>query len=182
VVYGSTVEAQNIQVSERELTVLLSHAIGEHALVELVFEGASSGRLALIQNVQHEPLTGKILHVDFHAVQADEEMEATVPVEPVGEPLGVRTYGGLLEQVVREIPVRCLPRQLPERVTVDVSKLNVGDAIHVADIKLPEGVTATADPDLAVFLVAAPTVATASEETETISEPEVIKEKKPETP
>jgi large subunit ribosomal protein L25 len=179
VVYGSATEPENLQVSGRELEVLLAGASSEHLLVELV-SASGPGRLAMIQEIQHEPLTGKILHVDFHAVRADEEMEAVVPVEPVGEPAGVKTGGGLLEQLVRELPIRCLPAHLPERIRVDVSALDIGDAIHVSSIALPEGVAAAADGDLTVFLVAAPTVAVAEEAEAGPSEPEVIKEKKEE--
>ena len=108
--------------------------------------------------MQHEPLSGAIVHVDFHAVKMDEMLHTSVPVEPTGEPNGVKNFGGMLEQSLRSLEIECLPKDLPELVTVDVSALNVGDSLHVKDIALPAGVTAQDDADLTVFLVAAPTV------------------------
>ena len=109
-----------------------------------------------------------------------EEIEAEIPLEPVGEPVGVKTYGGLFQQNMRSLAIRCLPQNLPEIITVDVSALNIGESLHVKDIKLPAGVTATEDADLTVFLVSEPTVADESAAAEAPTAPEVIKEKKPE--
>jgi large subunit ribosomal protein L25 len=122
-----------------------------------------------------------VLHVDFHAVSMDEKIEADVPVEPVGVANGVKNFGGLLEQSLRTLEVECLPRDLPDKITVDVSALNIGDSIHVRDIRLPAGVAAITQSDLTAFSVLAPAV-----EEEPVAEvaevagPEVIKEKKEE--
>lgn len=183
VVYGAKQPPLHLQLSSREVTNVLAKATGEHFLVELeIAGGASAGnRLALIQEVQHHPVRGDVLHVDFHAVSADEKLHASVPVETVGEPNGVKNFGGLLEVPMHSIEVECLPRHLPDVIRVDVSNLNVGDAIHVRDLQLPEGVTAHVDADLTVVRVAAPTVAeVAVPGVEAAAQPEVIKEKKPE--
>ncbi|GAB4175050.1 MAG: 50S ribosomal protein L25 [Terrimicrobiaceae bacterium] len=179
VIYGSQSRPSNLEVNRRELEALLAHAVGENILVELEIDdaGTKSNRLSLIQEVQHHPVRGEVLHVDFHAVSMTEEIEAEVVVEPVGEPVGVKTYGGLLQQSMRALAISCLPQNLPELITVDVSALNVGEAIHVKDITLPAGVTAVADADLTVFLVSEPTVAT-EPAAEAPTAPEVIKEKK----
>jgi large subunit ribosomal protein L25 len=183
VIYGGKEKPQSLQVSRREINTLLSHAIGENILVDLEISdaGKTTSRLALIQEVQHNPLGGAVLHIDFHAVSEKEILHANIPVEALGEPIGVRSYGGILEQNMRNIEVACLPKDLPEIVRVDVSNLNIGDSIHIKHIMLPEGVTATADGELTVFHVVAPTV----EEEKPVAEaaaasPEVIKEKKPE--
>jgi len=121
-----------------------------------------------------------VLLVDFHGVSANEELESTIPVEPVGEALGVKSFGGILEQLVRSLSVRCLPKDLPEIIQVDVSELGIGNSLHVKDIKLPAGVTAADDADVTVFLVAEPNVAVeAPAAAEAPTAPEVIKEKKP---
>jgi large subunit ribosomal protein L25 len=179
VIYGQKTSPANLEVSHRELEALLSHSVGENILVELQIEDGAkkSTQLSLIQEVQHHPIARTILHVDFQAVSATEEITADVTVEPVGEADGVKNFGGLLEQSIRSIEVRCLPQNLPELLSVDVSALKVGEALHIRDLKLPAGVTATADPDLTVFIVAEPTVATAAATTEATS-PEVLKEKK----
>jgi large subunit ribosomal protein L25 len=109
-------------------------------------------------------------------------IQADVPVEPMGVANGVKNMGGLLEQNLRSLAIECLPRDLPDVIKVDVSALNIGDAIHVREIQLPEGVTTRIQPDLTAFSVLAPTVeeepvaATA----EAAAGPEVIKEKKEE--
>lgn len=183
VIYGASQATANLEVDRREVEGLLSHAVGENILVELAIDDGrtTTNRLSLIQEVQHHPVSREVLHVDFHAVSMTEEIEAEVVLEPIGEPLGVKTFGGLLQQSMRSLSIRCLPKDLPELITVDVSALNIGEAIHVRDLHLPQGVVATADEDLTVFLVSEPTVAAAVEETaEAPAVPEVIKEKKPE--
>ena len=157
---------------------MLSHASGENILVELEIEGEKAGRLALVQEVQHAPIGGDILHVDFHAVSIDEMIEADVPLEPTGTAEGVKTFGGLLEQALRSLEIECLPKDLPDVITVDVSHLNIGDAIHVREIPLPQGVTTRVSADLTVFSVVAPTVEEEPVAAEVAAGPEVITAKK----
>ena len=179
VIYGGKTKTEPLQVSRRDISLMLSHASGENILVELEIDGESGGRLALVQEVQHAPLGGDILHVDFHAVSMNEMIEADVPLEPTGTAEGVKTFGGLLEQALRSLEIECLPRDLPDVITVDVSHLNIGDAIHVREIPLPEGVTTRISPDLTVFSVLAPTVEEEPAVTaEAATAPEVITEKK----
>ena len=182
VVYGGKEKPQSLQVSRREIQTLLSHAVGENILVDLEISdaGKTTNRLALIQEVQHNPLGGAVLHVDFHAVSQNETLEANIPIEALGEAVGVRSYGGILGQNIRSLEVECLPKDLPEIITVDVSNLNIGDSIHVKHLILPPGVKATVDGELTVFLVAAPTVEEEKPVVEAAASPEVIKEKKPE--
>src|SRR3954464_4016247 len=127
VIYGSKDKPETLQVSKRDINSLLSHAAGENILVEL--EVAGQSRLALVQEVQHAPLGGAGLHIDFHAVSQDEVIQADVPLEPIGTANGVKNMGGLLEQNLRTLAIECLPRDLPDLLTVDVSALNIGDAI-----------------------------------------------------
>ena len=152
-------------------------------LVELEIGGDGQTRTALVQEVQHSPVGGDIRHVDFHAISMDQMIEAEVPLEPVGTAVGVKTFGGLLEQSLRALAIQCLPGDLPDRITVDVSQLNIGDAIHVRDIQLPQGVTAKAQLDLTAFSVLAPVVeeeSVAAEAEAAAAGPEVITEKKEE--
>jgi large subunit ribosomal protein L25 len=161
---------------------MMSHAAGENVLVELEIAGEKSSRTALVQEVQHTPLGGDIRHVDFHAISMDETIQAEVPLEPVGTANGVKNFGGLLEQNLRALTLECLPRDLPDRITVDISQLNIGDSIHVRDIQLPSGVTAKVQPDLTAFSVVAPVVEEEPvvAEAEAAAGPEVITEKKEE--
>lgn len=158
VIYGAKDAAQNLQLVERDVRNLLGHASSESVLVEVAIEGAAT-RTALISEVQHHPVSRAILHVDLHVVAMDELMTAEVPIVPTGEAEGVKTGGGLLEQNLRELEIECLPGDLPAEISVDVSALKIGEAIHVRDLKLPQGVTALNDADLTVLAIAEPTVA-----------------------
>ncbi len=179
VIYGAKDRPEALQVSRRDISAMLSHASGENILVELEIAG-DANRLALVQEVQHAPVSGDVLHVDFHAVSMDETIEADVPLEPTGIANGVKNFGGLLEQSLRSISIECLPRDLPDVISVDVSALNIGDAIHVRDIPLPAGVTTRLPADLTAISVLAPTVEEepAVSAAEAPAAPEVIKEKK----
>jgi large subunit ribosomal protein L25 len=181
IVYGARTKPEPLQIAKRDISLILSHASGENILVELEIDGEKSGRLALVQEVQHAPVGGDILHVDFHAVSMDEKIEADVPLEPTGIAEGVKTFGGLLEQALRSLAIECLPRDLPDVITVDVSHLNIGDAIHVREIPLPQGVTTRVPADLTAFSVLAPTVEEApAAAPEAAAAPEVITAKKEE--
>src|SRR6266481_8214110 len=184
IVYGGKDKPQPLQVSRRDISVMLSHASGENILVELEIAGEKSSRMAMIQEIQHSPVGGDVLHVDFHAVSMDEKIEADVPLETTGIANGVKNFGALLEQSLRVLAVECLPRDLPDKITVDVSALDIGDSIHVREIKLPDGVVAKVPPDLTAFSVAAPIAeeepVTPEAEAAAAAGPEVITAKKEE--
>ncbi|MEI6339470.1 MAG: 50S ribosomal protein L25 [Verrucomicrobiota bacterium] len=183
VFYGAKDASSNLEVLKKDIDRLLSHAVSENILVELEITdgGTITNRLSLIQEVQRHAVRDQVIHVDFHAVSMTEEIEAEVVLEPVGESIGVKSMGGLLQQNMRSLGIRCLPQNLPEMIMVDVSALSVGDSLHVRDIKLPEGVFATPDAELTVFLVSEPSVAEVpAASVATAASPEVIKEKKTE--
>src|SRR5204863_1260381 len=182
VIYGGTDKPQALQVAAREINAMMSQASGENVLVELEIAGEGASRTALVQEVQHSPVGGDIRHVDFHAISMDQLIQAEVPLEPTGTAVGVKTVGGLLEQSLRVLAIECLPGDLPDRITVDVSQLNIGDSIHVRDIQLPSGVTPKVQTDLTAFSVIAPIVEEEAPvaEAEAAAGPEVITEKKEE--
>ena len=187
VVYGRQVTPQNIEVNAKEMEDLIHHSVSENLLVDLTIkDDARPKRLALVQEVQHYALTGKVLHVDFHEVAENEKVTILVPVETSGEAEGVKTDGGVLEHVLFKIKVRGLPKDLPEVITVDVSHLKIGQAIHLGDIKAPENTEILGDKHISVISVAAPR--TEEEEAADLAaaaeavpgEVEMIKEKKEE--
>ncbi len=183
VIYGGKDKPQPLQVAARDVNAMMSQASGENVLVELEIAGEAPSRTALVQEVQHSPVKGDIRHVDFHAISMDQMVQAEVPLEPVGTAVGVKTFGGLLEQSLRVLAIECLPTDLPDRITVDVSQMNIGDSIHVRDIQLPAGVTPKVQPDLTAFSVVAPVVEEERAPTEAegaAAGPEVITEKKEE--
>ncbi len=183
VIYGAKDPARNIQFVEREMSKLLDHASSESVLVDVqIQDGANSlNRTALIQEVQHHPVSGAIMHVDMHAVAMDELLTAEVSVETTGEAIGVRQGGGVMELILRTLEIECLPADLPDSIKVDVSALEVGDSIHVKTLTLPTGVTVLNDGELTVVSVAAPTVVEepAGAVAEAAAQPEVLSEKKP---
>lgn len=158
VVYGADQESINLKIGAKSFKELLHGSASEQILVnlEIVEEGAT--RLALIQDVQHDPLSGSILHVDFHAVRENELIHASVPVELEGESAGVKK-GGLLDQQIHALEIQCLPKDLPELIKGDISEVDLGDAFHVSQLAYPEGVTASLDGDVVVALVTAPRIA-----------------------
>ena len=183
VIYGSNQAPLPLQVENRKLSAVLAHASSEHILVELeIVDGnQSTNKLALIQEVQHHPLKRGLVHVDFHAVSATEKITSSVPIETVGEALGVRTFGGLLEHSLRSLEVQCYPQDLPGVIRIDVTNLNIGESLHVRDIQLPPGVEAITDANLtAVSVVASRVGEETAEAAEQPTAPEVISEKKAE--
>jgi large subunit ribosomal protein L25 len=187
IIYGRQVQAQNLEINAKEMEDLIHHSVSENLLVDLAIkDDARPQRLALVQEIQHHPLTGKILHVDLHEVAANEKVTIQVPVEAVGEAEGVKTQGGVLEHVLFRIRVRGLPADLPEQISVDVSLLVIGQAIHLGDIKPPANCEIIGDKHLTVISVAAPRTeeeeaAEAAAAAEAVpGEVEMIKEKKEE--
>ena len=187
VIYGRQTQAQSLEVSAKEMEDLIHHSVSENLLVDLsVKDDARPKRLALVQEIQHHPLTGKMLHVDFHEVAENEKVIVLVPVETVGEAEGVKTEGGVLEHVMFKIKVRGLPKDLPEQITVDVSHLKIGQAIHLGEIQSPANCELVGDKHVPVIAVAAPRteeeeLAEAAAAAEAVpGEVEMIKEKKEE--
>ena len=156
-IYGRQAKPQNLEVVFDENTDLLHHSISENLLVDLSVENdARAKRLALVQEVQHHPLSGKVLHVDLHEVAEDEKVTVHVPVETTGEAAGVKTGGGTLEHVMHRLKVRCLPKDLPEQIVVDVTALEIGKSVHIGEITAPAGVEILGEKSRAVVAVAAP--------------------------
>jgi len=157
VIYGRQDEPQNLEVNAKELQDLLHHSVSEIVLVDLaVKDDPRPQRLALVQDVQHHPLSGKALHLDLHEVSADEKVVVNVPVETVGEAEGVKTEGGVLSHVLFKIKTRALPKDLPEQLIVDVSHLKANQAIHLGEIQPPPGVEILGEKTMTVIACTIP--------------------------
>jgi large subunit ribosomal protein L25 len=186
VIYGRQNPPRNLEIGSKEMRNLIHRSASANILVDLSIEGdGSTKHLAMVREIQHHPLTGNLIHVDLHEVTETEKVAVTVPVETVGEAIGVKANGGILEHVLFRLRVRALPKDLPERLVLDVSALEVGQSLHLEDVKPPEGVEILGDKKVVVISVAAPITEAqeAAEEeasAETPLEPEMIKEKKEE--
>ncbi len=183
VIYGKHNPAQNLEVDAKEFDLVVHRAHSEIILVDLAVPGdANAKRMAIVQDVQHHPLSGDVLHIDFHEVRADEKVTIEVPVEAVGIPEGVKSSGGTLEHVRFRLRVRCLPQDLPEQINVDVSHLKVNQTLHIGEVAAPAGVELLGDKMIPVFAVAAPiteeVAAATPAEGDAAKQPEMIKEKK----
>jgi large subunit ribosomal protein L25 len=186
VLYGKTkenpVRSRAIAIDAKKLKSLLNSSTSENVLVDVELtddKGAKvDSHLALLLDVQHHPLKDYIIHIDLHEIVQDEILHAEVPIVSEGEPAGVKNGGGLLETMLRTVRVACLPRDLPDMFTVDVSHLEIGKSVHVSEIKLPAGVTIMNPPELPVFSVFAPKEEVVEAPTTEVTQPEVIKEKK----
>ena len=180
VVYGHSREAQALSLNARELEKLLGSIAAGSTVVELTLGNATTN--TLIREVQRHPFKKQILHVDFMELVAGEKVIVDIPLVFVGVPEGVRTGGGLLEQMMHSIEVNVDPSSIPNHVDVDVSQLVMGHSLHVRDLKLPEGVEVLTDEDATVCAVIAPRAVveeTAAAEAEAApAEPELIRKAK----
>ncbi|WP_308637020.1 50S ribosomal protein L25 [Paenibacillus silvisoli] len=163
VVYGSKLSKPiPVSVNEKELSALLrSHP---HALLELDIPGAGKQPVMLTE-VQREPLTRSLLHIDFHQVNMNQSIKTQVRLEMVGDSTGVRE-GGILQPMLHELEIHCLPDQIPDAIEVDVASLGMGDNLLVSDLKLPSGVTTKVDGDHVVVTVLVPQKDLTAEEAE----------------
>jgi len=182
IVYGAAKESVAVAVSPKEITTILRSASGENTLFDLELEGKR--RKVILKEFQLEPVKGQILHADFYEVALDRVIEVKVHVELQGTPVGVKVQGGILDFVTRELEVECLPRDIPEKIVVDVSGLELGKHLRVSDLKAPEKVKVLTEPDVVVVHVVVPraeevaVVAEVAPEVAAAAEPEVIKKGK----
>lgn len=160
ILYGPKRQTLAISISAVEFSRKLAHLEGTH-LVRLVSAADNDpdlhDRVVLIREAQEHPVTGALLHADFYEVDLTARIEVTVPLHFVGKAGGVVT-GGILQPVMRELQVECLPTEIPEYLEVDVTPLGIHDALHVRDLHLPEGIRSMMDPGRTVVTVVAPTM------------------------
>jgi large subunit ribosomal protein L25 len=156
VLYGRGHKPHPICVSERELRRVLTGGHGLHAILDVVLAGQKSTHSSVLKDYQVDPIRGKIEHFDLQEVRLDQAIQTTVVVELVGESAGTKA-GGVLSQVTREIRVEALPLEVPERIELDVSAMEVGDTLRLSDLPPREGVTFLDDPETVLATVTVPT-------------------------
>ena len=184
VLYGGSAP-QDISVDPKAVLRMIAGHEGSTQLLSLKVDGSAGAKMAIIRDMQFDPVSEDLLHVDLQEVRADRAINVRVAVHPVGEAIGVRDTKGILNLVLHELEISCLPTNIPARIDADVTNLAIGDVLAVRDLTVPEGVRILNDPGQAVVTVsppmaeeeaAAPAVAAAATAT---AEPEVLTERKP---
>ena len=179
IVYGKAMEPLAITIEHTALSKLLHSKGGEHALVKLrLADNASWERAALVKTVQHDPVDGHVIHIDFHAIALTEQIKVKIPVILKGDPVGVKQDGGILEQFLREIEVSCLPTEIPDGVEFDISAMTIGETIHVSQLLPPKSAKILTDMQGVIASVQEPKVEKIEVEAAAVTEPEVLREKK----
>ena len=170
IVYGRGLDSVAVSVDPKDLERILHSEAGHNTIFKLTFEG--NAKDVLIRDYQVDPVREEFLHADFQTVIMDQLMTFQVPVEAVGTAEGVKLYGGVLDTVLREIELECLPTDLPDHIRIEVDHLGVGDALRVADLEVDESkIQVLSDPGQVVFNVMPPVV-----EEEEVAEEEVVDE------
>jgi large subunit ribosomal protein L25 len=186
ILYGAKNESVPVAVSPKEIGTILRSATGENTLFDLDLDG--SRRKVLIKEFQVEPIKGRLLHADFYEVALDKTLQISVHVELRGVPVGVKVQGGILDFVTRDLEIECLPADIPEKIEVDVSGLELGKHLRVSELTLAPGLTVLTEPDVVIAHVVAPraeevpAAPEAAAAPEAGAEPEVIKKGKAEEP
>jgi large subunit ribosomal protein L25 len=166
VLYGNGGNAQPFCIEERELRKALTGDHGLHAILDVVLEGQQKAHHAVLKEYQLDPTRARLLHIDLQEVRLDQAIQTQVVVELLGDSEGVKE-GGVLSQIQREVNVEALPMEVPDRLELDVSRMVIGDALRLSDLRVPEGVKLLDDPDTVLATVTPPTK---------IEEPEVVEE------
>jgi large subunit ribosomal protein L25 len=174
-------KAQSIKLAKKDLAKLINSVAGEQVMVDLNFENGDK-KLALLKDYQVDPVRRELLHTDFFEVSLTEKVRITVHVATVGEPIGVKRDAGILQHTLREIEIECLPDLIPGKIEVEISKLELGQVIHVRDLKLAEGIKILTDPGDVIVTVIEPIaeVVPVAEEGAAVvaaAEPEVVVKK-----
>lgn len=152
--HGNDPVTLSLDPTELEKEIRASHA-GLNTLFDLKGEGAVAGRTVLVKELQRHPVRGSLLHADFYEIDVNEQIQVAVPIHLEGTPEGV-VMGGVVEHVLRELELSCLPNAIPDEIVADISAMDIGDSLHVSDLPLPGGVELVTDASLSVVSVVVP--------------------------
>lgn len=154
VCYKSGKEALNIKVNGKELYHALHTKAGANVLITLKVEGdkQKGDKLVLIKEIQTHPVKGDVIHIDFNEVSLTEKIKVKVEVAAQGEAKAVNSEGGVIDHAIWEVEVECLPTNIPGKIFVDISEMKIGDAVHIKDLKSPEGTKILGDGDMVVLV------------------------------
>ena len=154
VIYGPEIEPVSVAVNEKEFRASMKGAEGT-SLIDLNVDGER--RKVVLREIQRDPVTSRVIHVDFHAISMNKPINVAVPIHYIGTPVGVKTDGGIMQVTMRELEVSCLPASIPEHLDIDVSELHIGESIHVSDTTIPDA-KILSETRRTMVVIAAPTV------------------------
>ena len=169
-VYGKGMEPMGLSLDMQDTEYLFQRISVENTIVDLVIEGGDEPVQTLIREIQGYPDRPGLVHVDFLRIQKGVAVELEIPVSLDGIPVGVRESGGVLEQVINELRVKCIPSKIPEVVSWDVTGLDIGDSVHVYDLDLGEGVEILTDAERTICSVQIPKILVVEEDEEELEE------------
>ena len=172
VLYGADLESIHLSIDAHEAEQLFHSISVDNTIVDLAVDGEKKPFQTLVREIQTHPWRDSLLHVDFLQIQEGVEVDLEIPVELEGVPVGVRLKGGVLEQIIHELEVRCIPSRIPASFVLDVSELDINDSLHVSDIPVTEGVEILMSPEQTICSVAIPRVVEEAE----LEEPAVVAE------
>ncbi|MHB9028973.1 MAG: 50S ribosomal protein L25 [Candidatus Latescibacterota bacterium] len=180
VLYGPGEQPSPLRINLKEFVTLL-HANGRNVVVNLIVEDSPAPVKAFIYEIQHDPISGDIIHVDLKHISLKEKIHVTVPVHLTGIPVGVKTEGGILEHIMHTVEISCFPHQIPDAITLNVTELHTGAIIHVKDIPHEE-FDLLSEPEATVIHIVTPRVVAGEEQPSEVGpvEPEVIGKKEEE--
>lgn len=183
VLYGGAEGPVSLDLDKKDIFRIMKTQAGENTLLKITV-GSEEGDV-MIKDIQIDPVSHEVLHADLIRIAMDKLLEVTVPIVPVGEAVGVKTEGGFLETLNREVEVQCLPGDIPESIEIDIRNLHLHDSIKVSDVTPPEGVRILTDPSTVLVLIDVPRVEEVEkpeeaeiEEAAEEQEPEVIKKER----
>ena len=166
VLYGRELDPVHLSLDAKEAELLFHSISVDNTIVQLAVEGDKKPYETLIREIQVHPLRQTLTHVDFLRIQAGVTVDVNVPVHLLGIPEGVKNSGGVLEQVIHDLPVRCIPSKIPQSIDIDVTHLDLNEAMHIYDIEFEEGVEVTIEQKRTICSVAIPKVIEEPEEEE----------------
>lgn len=183
IVYGKGKKSVSVSIDPLRLMEILTSETGENTLFSMIIAGKKEKSTAMIKEFQKDPVTDDIIHADLIMIDIKKSIEVDIPIHLEGTPAGVKDQGGILDFIVREVKVTCLPTEIPESITLDVSPLSIGQHLSISDIQVEKEVKILDDPERTIVVVSPPKVeevAVPAEAEEEAEEPEVMKKGKEE--
>jgi len=182
ILYGESMTNVPLTLKKKDIIEILKSETGENTIFKVTFD--SEERDVMIKEVQINPITDELTHVDLIQISMDKPVRVSVPIELTGEPVGVKVEGGIADFLLRELEIECLPRQIPEAVKIDVSNLHLHQSFKVQNLQLPAGIKVLTEPQTAIVVISsvaeevAPATTEEVVEAPEIQEPEVIKKER----